>query len=115
MRLVPTVSLVGNRYIHLAGNSCSRGGICGSGPTRMTGSFRGLKFGQLRMISLSKTGSGRVMGSTMLGTVAARAGLAMSFKNNVGARRSVRGTFTTKTDVMAMNDVTIAGPSLFVR
>lgn len=113
MRLVPTVSVVSNGYIHLSRKSCGARGMCGRGPIRITGRFRTRKVRHLRVISLSKTISHRIIGCHMLSRVTDHASLIVSFKKKVGASRSLIVTFSGNTRVMALNDMTIGGPKLF--
>lgn len=113
MRLVPTVSVVSKGYMHLSRKSCNDGGMCGRGPMRITGRFRTGNVQHLRIISLSKTTSRRIIGCQALSLVTDHASLVVSFNNKLGDSRSLVVTFRGNTRVIANNDVTIEGPSLF--
>lgn len=113
VRVVPTVSVVSKGYIHLSRKSCSDGGICGRGPIRITGRFRTGNVHHLRIMSLSKTTSRRIMGCHALRRVTTHASLVVSFNNKMGDSRSLVVTFRDNTRVVAKKDVTIGGPRLF--
>ncbi len=79
----------------------------------MTRRFGTCKFAHLRMISLSNTHSGRVIGRRALRGVTSTGSVFVSFKKKVGASRSLEVTFRDNTSLIAINDVTTAGPRLF--